>query len=447
MNDSSAIARGHAMNDRNGEDRCPPSAVSHGVGIAGIVGLVLWTLLARSVALDGPYAGMAAVVACGLFMVAWSLLVDKVHRSPSTGFDWTRPPRPFRETLPVSLVKLLGLWATWGAIAAGYFVFRWYWNGSYLFAMEMFGLALPWLLGLSVPYVACLDRYMVDPHDGAFALGRWLTGRRPGAKERAEIAGYLRGWLIKGFFLAYMISIVPQNFADVVRRPDHGILASPVHLTTFLIDAMILVDVAFSTVGYIVTCRPLDAHIRSAEPRLAGWAAALACYPPFILMATGGPLDYQVHAMDWGHWLAGSGAAMSIVGAILALLMGVYAWATVAFGLRFSNLTHRGVLTHGPYRLTKHPAYLSKCLFWWLATLPFLVTSRSAADMVRNSAMLALVCGVYYWRARTEERHLMADPDYAAYAAWMDRHGPVTRLIAWILGRSVGRIGIAPRPG
>jgi hypothetical protein len=29
----------------------------------------------------------------------------------------------------------------------------------------------------------------------------------------------------------------------------------------------------------------------------------------------------------------------------------------------------------------------------------------------------------------------MADPDYAAYAAWMDRHGPVPRAIAWATGR------------
>ena len=50
---------------------------------------------------------------------------------------------------------------------------------------------------------------------------------------------------------------------------------------------------------------------------------------------------------------------------------------------------------------------------------------------------MAAVSAVYYWRARTEERHLMADPDYAAYAAWMDRHGPVPRLIARLTGRRV----------
>ena len=77
----------------------------------------------------------------------------------------------------------------------------------------------------------------------------------------------------------------------------------------------------------------------------------------------------------------------------------------MAFGFRFSNLTHRGILTHGPYAWTKHPAYLSKNLFWWFAVLPFLATTGNPVDMIRNTVVLALVSGVYYWRARTEERH------------------------------------------
>jgi len=92
-----------------------------------------------------------------------------------------------------------------------------------------------------------------------------------------------------------------------------------------------------------------------------------------------------------------------------------------AFGLRFSNLTHRGILTHGPYRWTRHPAYLSKNLFWWISGLPFFC-SNGFVEGARNTAIMVLVSGVYYWRAKTEERHLMADPAYQAYAAWMDRN-------------------------
>jgi len=126
-----------------------------------------------------------------------------------------------------------------------------------------------------------------------------------------------------------------------------------------------------------------------------------------------------------------------MLGGVLVLLTGIYAWATVAFGLRFSNLTHRGILTHGPYRWTRHPAYLSKNLFWWFSSLPFLSMSGSLTDVVRNCALLGVTNAVYYWRARTEEAHLGTDADYVAYRAWMERNGVVPRLFAWVAGRKV----------
>ncbi len=128
----------------------------------------------------------------------------------------------------------------------------------------------------------------------------------------------------------------------------------------------------------------------------------------------------------WGLWLV--------------FLTGIYAWATVAFGIRFSNLTYRGVLTNGPYRFTRHPAYLSKNAFWWFATLPFLVTNGSFTDMVRNTVILALVSAVYFWRAKTEEKHLLAeDAKYREYHAWMEANAPITRGL-----KRLGRL-IQPR--
>ena len=199
-------------------------------------------------------------------------------------------------------------------------------------------------------------------------------------------------------------------------------------LINWLITGMFVVDVMFATVGYALTMKPLDAHIRSANPYAAGWTAALICYPPFILMNPGGPLDHHKAAGDWAMWFANYPVLLVVTGLALLLLTAIYAWATVAFGLRFSNLTHRGILTHGPYAWTKHPAYLSKNLFWWLSLLPFFAASGSLVDAARNTAILAVVSGVYYWRARTEEAHLGQDPAYRAYAAWMERNGPIPRL-------------------
>lgn len=415
-------------------DPRPKSAVSTGTGLVGLAGLLAWTAVARQFAMEGPLAALTALLACGVPMVAWSLFVDKVHRSPSTGIDWDHEPRPLKDSLDVSIAKIAGLWGIWAIIGGLYCIARFYWDGPYLFSMYVLGAASVPMLVLSVPYVLWLDRRLKEPKDGAWHFGQLLIGRFDLA-DRTELAHFARAWAVKGFFLAFMISIVPGNWWDSINTQSAIIVSNPVELSFWLIKLMFMIDVVFATVGYVLTMKPLDAHIRTANPYAAGWTAALLCYPPFIMMGDGGPLDYHVGTSDWAYWLAEHPLAQALAGAWLVALTAVYAWATVAFGLRFSNLTHRGILTHGPYAWTKHPAYVAKNLFWWFAVLPFLATTGSVVDMIRNTAVLAMVSGVYYWRARTEERHLGEDPAYRDYAAWMERNGPLPRLIARLTPR------------
>jgi protein-S-isoprenylcysteine O-methyltransferase Ste14 len=417
-------------------DARPASAVSNMVGVAGLAGLLGWVAIARMFEFSGPHAALCAVVACAGPMVLWSLLVDKVHRHPTTGIDWDRTPRPLSESLDVSLVKLTGLWATWAAIAFVYCVARFYWDGAYLFAMKILGYSAIPLLVLSVPYVIWIDRRLKEPRDGAWHFGQLIIGDGR-LVDRALLYDHFRSWTIKAFFSAFMIAIVPGGWFATVTPSAAAIFANPVTLAVWLIAAMFMIDVTFATAGYMLTMKPLDAHIRSGNPYAAGWMAALICYPPFIMMNPGGPLDYHPGsggAEAWTYWLSGHPFALTFLGAILVFLTAIYAWATMAFGIRFSNLTHRGILTHGPYAWTKHPAYVSKNLFWWLSVMPYCATTGSLTDAVRNSVVLAVVAGVYYWRARTEERHLMADPAYRAYAAWMERNAPLPRLLRKLKG-------------
>lgn len=413
----------------------PTSAVSTGVGIAGLAGLFAWIFLARHYGMDGPSAGITAVIACGLPMILWSLLVDKVHRRASTGIRWDNP-RALRDSLDVSAVKLLGLWATWGSIAFCYMVLNWYWQGPYPYVMALLGTVAPWLIAFSIPYVLWLDRFLVEPRDGAHAVGLWLLN---GAERPSmdAVAAHARAWGVKAFFLAFMLAVVPGNFAEMVHWRNADILRNPGNFAAFLTALLFTVDVAFATVGYVLTFRPLDAHIRSATPHLAGWVSALICYPPFVMMGAGGPLNYQNDTRDWAFWFAGHDGLLWIWACLLILLTGIYAWATVAFGPRFSNLTHRGIITHGPYRLTRHPAYVSKNLFWWLSVLPFLVTNDNPATALRNTLLMAAVSAIYYWRARTEEQHLSADPAYRAYCDWALHNAPVTRLLSAGRRRSI----------
>lgn len=409
-------------------DPRPASAVSSGVGIAGLVGLGIWMMIARQFQMYGPLSAVTAAFAAGVPMVLWSVFVDKVHRNPTTGLDWASPPRPLSETLDISLAKLAGLWATWAILAVVYAVARYYWVGNYTFAMKTFIVASPVLFVTSIPYILYFDRRMKNPRDGCWAFGSWLMGDK--LADRSAIADHFRAWAVKGFFTAFMLSGFPGNFFDTVQRAA-PVLSDPVGVANFLISVMFLIDMTLATTGYILTMKPLDAHIRSATPYASGWISALICYPPFVLMAGGGPLDYHVGTMgdgSWSGWLAGYPALLWVWAVALVFLTGVYAWATVAFGIRFSNLTHRGILTHGPYAWMRHPAYVSKNTFWWLSTLPFLVTTGLPSDAIRNTAILAAVSGVYAWRAITEERHLRSDEDYRAYAAWIDRNGLWARI-------------------
>ena len=92
----------------------PASDVSSGVGLAGLAGLFVWIAVCRNWAgiaealalpgprepMSGPYASLATLLFTGLPMVAWSLLIDRVHHRASTGLDWSRKADV---PLPVSL--------------------------------------------------------------------------------------------------------------------------------------------------------------------------------------------------------------------------------------------------------------------------------------------------------------------------------------------------------
>ena len=137
-------------------------------------------------------------------------------------------------------------------------------------------------------------------------------------------------------------------------------------------------------------------------------------------------LVYQDDAA-FGAWLSGTPGVLIAWVVLISLLNLVYLWSTITFGVRFSNLTHRGILTNGPYRFTKHPAYIAKNLSWWLIAVPFLPVN--GWDMaLKQCAMLLGMNFIYYLRAKTEERHLSWGKTYVAYALWMNDNGIFRRL-------------------
>ena len=183
----------------------------------------------------------------------------------------------------------------------------------------------------------------------------------------------------------------------------------------FVMQLILFVDVLIYTVGYLVELPKLDNEIRSVDPTLLGWAAALACYPPFNIV-TGAILGSQ--SSDFPQF--DSPTAHFILNAALLALMAIFASASVALGFKASNLTHRGIVRRGAYAVVRHPAYTSKNLAWWIGAIPS-VSAAFASSLTDGVLAIGSVVGVtmlYIMRALTEEDHLRSvDGEYAAYAA------------------------------
>ena len=99
----------------------------------------------------------------------------------------------------------------------------------------------PTLVVLSIPYVFWLDRRMENPRDGCWHFGAFLLAREPW--DRDKVVGHWRAWIIKGFFGAFMISILPGGFAEVVLADPATLANEPGALALALISLLFTVDV------------------------------------------------------------------------------------------------------------------------------------------------------------------------------------------------------------
>lgn len=400
----------------------PKSAVHGGMTLVGLAAFASGLLLVRALRPWGDTAAAALALMAWMALFIWGadLLWQKVYRRASTGLGAARPDPSLARTG----VKLLGLFGSLAFVALGYWLFPAYSGELYGAYFLMLTWLIPAWLTAAIPYFYLVDRRMRAPRDGYWQVGQVLLLRWRGV-DGALLGQHLLGWLVKGFFLPLMFVYLCQGMDRVLA---HG-GGAPTELRPFFdssLAGLYFMDVTLSAVGYLATLRILDSHIRSTEPTLLGWVVALACYQPFWGFISENYLAYRT-SYTWEDWLAASPVLYAVWGGVILFLTAVYLWATLAFGSRFSNLTHRGIITNGPYRYSKHPAYVAKNISWWLMAVPFLAAG-GATDGVLRCLMLIGVNALYWLRARTEERHLSRDPTYVQYALWMEGHGLLRRV-------------------
>lgn len=313
-------------------------------------------------------------------------------------------------------IKYAGLVATLGFFALLFWLFPVYRDPFY----SPFFAAIPWLactMLLAAPlYFAWCDRRLDEPEDGYYHTGCAVLFRKGWQARRIGI--HLRNWLVKAFFLPLMFVFLMQNVGQFSQITS---IDTSNHMQVYygLHNFIYMLDLLFACVGYIMTLRIVNSHIRSSEPTFFGWIIAVCCYSPFwngMLY-----INFLAYNRD-GNFdtvLAGNPIMLYATGACILVLISIYSLATIAMGYRFSNLTYRGVITSGPYRFCKHPAYVAKSLSWWLVSMPF-ISQNGPEFAVRSCLLLLVVNAIYFMRARTEERHLSNYPEYVTYAEAMN---------------------------
>lgn len=406
------------------DDPAPRSATPFSVGLLGMLAglLTLW-LVRDSTALDGATRSTVACFAIIATVGAYELLVARVYLRPSAGLT-----RRALRSLNIARVamRLASLACIYAGIGSLYWLLPEYHGSFYHPFWSLIGTLAPYVAVAAPFYFAWMDTHQRETDDAYLLLARLLLrGERP--SNWRPLREMLAGWMVKAFFLPLMTVYLSTNAAQL-NASLSAALNAPFSLATFrfMYDLSFAMDLMFGTVGYLCTLRILDSHVRSAEPTTLGWLVALICYQPFWSLISSQYIRYE-GSMFWDNWLISMPVLRIVWGSVIVALLLCYACATMSFGLRFSNLTNRGIITSGPYRLTKHPAYIAKNLSYWMVSVPFIEPLGWQVALMHCAALVAVNL-VYFVRAKTEEKHLMNDPDYRAYAKWIARNGVFAKI-------------------
>ena len=299
----------------------------------------------------------------------------------------------------------------------------------YAIVLIPFYLRYPWLHAKALVFLQGLyfsalrlARPMSGARAASLARNPWRLPLKAALSPAARQAGL--ALLLKFFFAPLMINWCLNHagdmgnslvqFWDSVNNGLRGRALFDSSLFWACFQLILFIDTLLFTLGYIIETPALRNRIRSVDPTFFGWFICLACYPPFNDFTSRflewQSSDFPQYKADWLHFAANI---------TLLLSLAIYSWASVALGFKASNLTNRGIVSHGPYSLVRHPAYAAKNLAWWIGAMPNLYFIFASGNLRHAAYALLALCGwttIYVLRAITEERHLLLGRNgYAEY--------------------------------
>ena len=255
-----------------------------------------------------------------------------------------------------------------------------------------------------------ISRFCIDSYKYLRSLRKKAHSHSPTLEKHEKTT--ILFVLVKIFFLPLMLNFAFGNLTSAKRQLIEifeGSLSSLLSIDSFnfaifplLLTLIFFIDTAYFAFGYAIESKYLKSKVLSVEPTIFGWVVALASYPPFN--------SYMVKYIDWyadDYILFSTTTTTFIVRLVILTLLTVYLSATIALGAKASNLTNRGIVSRGPYKYVRHPAYIAKNTAWWITIIP----------VFSLPAFLSMTAWsiIYHLRAITEERHLNRDPNYLMY--------------------------------
>jgi len=231
-------------------------------------------------------------------------------------------------------------------------------------------------------------------------------------------------WLVKLFFVPLMISWISKTFFIVLNKIyywfnntdlilDSAIYFINNYLFLTLLPVIILIDLLYFTIWYLLESKYLNNKIKSVEPTLFWWVIALICYPPFSNSINDILWWYSTNFPEFNNIIAH--ITINILFIIFFIL---YTSASVSLWFKASNLTNRGIVSKWLYKYVRHPAYICKNIWRTIWITPILIASIISFNI--KTTILILISTiwwwlVYYYRAMTEEKHLEKDIEYRKY--------------------------------
>ncbi|MEO1106372.1 MAG: isoprenylcysteine carboxyl methyltransferase [Pseudomonadota bacterium] len=413
------------MTSRTGFKR-PASAIPASTGLVAIFSIPILHYLwpAMPGVSDRDQTVLFALTVFGL-MVASEFAFAKLHRMPGSGLVFKA--QNFRDASYIQdfQVKLVGLVASAGLLALFYWsadLYRGDWYSPFFSLLADYW----WqILAIVLAVVTSVHFMMRHPRDGMWHLGRVVMTLGHHSTRARGLKVYLLGLLVKGYFLPLMFCYLVYDWTFFQSRSLWEMTSFP-QVYEYLFRFSFFLDLTVVVIGYATATRLLMSHIRWTETTVSGWLVCLACYAPFWQVLSRDYFNYTQEGFAWGAWLWDYPVLYTIWGCTILFFLGIYCLTAARMGLRFSNLTYRGLACDFPYNLSKHPSYISKNISWWLVSIPFIAVDFWTG--VANCMALLGVNFIYFMRAWHEERCLSQSPSYRAYQQHIRENGLLARI-------------------